>query len=86
MRRNTKADISLKPAKTNKALHDTYLRMGELKAEGQGQNVYESFDNAAENMGKKLHKWRKASPQRKDMRNIGQSYRPSSNPGSRQGR
>ena len=64
--------------------------MGQLKAEGQGKDMFESFDNAVENLDRKLHKWTKASPQRKDMRNIGQSYRPSSwnpgsNPGSKQG-
>lgn len=63
---NSQVSIKLSPRVLNKKMHDTFLRMGEMKVVESGSDVYESLDKAVETLEKKLHKYGKPTPLKKD--------------------
>lgn len=66
--RNSQCELKLRPLIRNKALHDTYLRQGEIKVLETGSDVYESLDKAVDSLTRKLKKISKPEPKKKDYR------------------
>jgi ribosome-associated translation inhibitor RaiA len=65
---NSQVALVVRPQVQNKAMHDTYLRQGEMKVLEFGSDVYDSLDKAVASLEKKLHKYSKPLPQKKDYR------------------
>jgi hypothetical protein len=68
---NSQAQLRVRPAVGNKASHDTYLRLGELKVLEAGSNALDAFDRALLALEAKLKKLGKAQPVKKNLRVIG---------------
>eukprot|EP00878_Enallax_costatus_P034832 GHUV01038714.1.p2 GENE.GHUV01038714.1~~GHUV01038714.1.p2 ORF type:complete len:145 (+),score=24.59 GHUV01038714.1:86-520(+) len=66
---NSQVELVLRPEVQNKAMHDTYLRHGELKVLEFGTDVYDCLDKAVVSLEKKLHHYGRPLPKKKDYRN-----------------
>ncbi|WIA10642.1 hypothetical protein OEZ85_010822 [Tetradesmus obliquus] len=65
---NSQVALVVRPQVQNKAMHDTYLRQGEMKVLEFGSDVYDSLDKAVASLERKLHKYGRPRPLKKDYR------------------